>query len=196
MLWQTTTDCSINRFQGHHCYYKPCSLIYNNTNMFYKRAMQCSGKINHFLPTHSWLSTARSPAVKWIPSRFVLFGLRSTRNGLEEEREKKDSLPELGMYIHVVLVRSCVTAQSRVIHRWHLLPKAFTVIPQNPKQTRGSGIHSHHKLMCPAELWAQHTWAPGSIIWDIIWPHLTLGKGIDTELGSSAAGASQECTQG
>lgn len=220
MLWQTTTDCSINRFQGHHCYYKPCSLIYNNTNMFYKRAVQCSVKINHFLPTHSWLSTAHSPAVNWIPSHFVLFTLRSTRNGLEEDGERKDSLPELGMHIHVGLVRRyviCPVCSStteffslvflvshslpflpcypRAIRRWHLLPKAFTVIPQKPQQTRGSDIYSYHKLLCSAELWVQHT-AADSITCGVIWPLLTLGKGIDTKLGSFASGASQECTQG
>lgn len=98
MLWQTTTDCSINRFQGHHCYYKPCSLIYNNTNMFYKRAVQCSGKINHSLLTHSWLSTALSPVVNWIPSNFVLLTFKSTRYRLEEGRERKESSPGKGIY--------------------------------------------------------------------------------------------------
>lgn len=87
MLWETTIECSINRFQGHHCYYKPCSLIYNNTNMFYKRSVQCSGKINHSLLTHSWLSTALSPVVNWIPSNFVLLTVKSTSYGLEEGRE-------------------------------------------------------------------------------------------------------------
>lgn len=83
----------------------------------------------------------------------------------------------------------------RAIHRWHLLPKAFTVIPQKPKQKRGSDIHSHYKLLHSAELRAQHTQAPGSIICDIIWPHLTFKKALTLNWIFSA-GTSQECTHG
>lgn len=151
MLWQTTTDCSINRFQGHHCYYKPCSLIYNNTNMFYKRAVQCSGKINHFLPTHSWLSTAPSPAVNWIPSRSVLFRLRSTTNGLEEgfssragheypcgPGEEMCDCPVSSStteFFSLIFLVSCshpfLPHYPTAIHRWHLLPKVTQPPPKN-----------------------------------------------------------------
>lgn len=145
MLWQTTTECSINRFQGHHCYYKPCSLIYNNTNMFYKRAVQCSGKINHFWLTHSWLSIAISPVVDWIPSQFVLFRLRSTRNGLEEVGERKESLPHKGMNIHIILERRYMAAQSppsTTARFFHGLPCiTFTPIsPTLPQEPFTDGI--------------------------------------------------------
>lgn len=36
--------------------------------------------------------------MNWMPSRFVLLRMRSTRNGLEEDGERKDSFPDLGMY--------------------------------------------------------------------------------------------------
>lgn len=223
MLWQTTTDCSINRFQGHHCYYKPCSLIYNNTNMFYKRAVQCSGKINHFLLTHSWLSTALSPVVHWMPSSFVLLTLRSTQNRLEEAEEWKESFPEWGAYIHVILaIRSrwlprLLHPQLGVFPRGYLeshshphspflpcYPGRYSEMgspdkchhyPQNASQTEVQ-IHIHatnYSVLLNYKL-SQHKLTANTLC-DVTWSHLTLGKGTETKL-HCAAGACWKCTPG
>lgn len=180
MLWETTTECSINRFQGHHCYYKPCSLIYNNTNMFYKRSVQCSGKINHSLLTHSWLSTALSPVVNWIPSNFVLLTVKSTSYGLEEGRERQESSPEKWAYILLILTvrygwlpslhhpqfciflsSTCYYIHTPTAHFFHATPGAIQ--RQSPSENL-----SHVSPKCKTDKMCRSTCATDySVLWTI-----------------------------
>lgn len=113
----------------------------------------------------------------WIPSSFVLLTLRSTRNRLEEAEERKESFPEWGAHIHVILaIRSAQAPPSTVGGFPHGLPE-ITFTPPQPissistpgnevswqvsllspkcKPDRGADPHSCDKLLCSVELQAQ-----------------------------------------